>query len=77
MKKYYLNRFGVATNPTETMDVFTDFIGNGEAISKLGRFNSNKYLSKISEDVINGLDESIGSEDEKILDYEEYYTSHH
>ena len=31
-EKYYKNRFGVATNPGQSMEVFIDFIKNGEAI---------------------------------------------
>jgi len=40
MKNFRQNRFYVATNPAESFEKFTDFITNGEAIERLGDFNS-------------------------------------
>ncbi len=74
---FYQNRFGVATNPSESMQNFVKFISNGEAITNLGAFNSNPDAVSFSYDLMNGLDTWIGEEDQKLMEYFEHYKTDH
>lgn len=40
MAEFSKNRFGVATNPAESTELFIKFLTNGVAIGELGDFNS-------------------------------------
>lgn len=42
------NRFGIATNPAESLEVFSEFVTNGYAIEKLSDFNEHEIPRKIS-----------------------------
>lgn len=69
LKNFSKNRFGVATNPAESFEIFTQFITNGQAIEELGEFNSSADAQKISSDLIEGLDSWMPAEDRRLLAY--------
>lgn len=77
LKNFSKNRFGVATNPAESFEIFTQFITNGQAIEELGEFNSSADAQKISSDLIEGLDSWMPAEDRRLLAYNRQSSSSH
>lgn len=77
MEKFYKSRFGVATNPAQSLEIFIDFLSNGTAIAELSELNIVKDGITINEDFRDGLDTWIGEEDEKLVEYARYYKSDH
>lgn len=77
MEKFYKNRFGVTTNPGQSLAIFIDFLSNGTAISELSEMNIVKSGITMNEDFREGLDTWIGDEDEKLVEYARYYKSDH
>ncbi len=75
LNNFRQNRFGVATNPAESFELFTQFITNGLAIEALGDFNSSVSAQKISNDLVEGLDSWIPEEDRRLMAYNKFYAS--
>ena len=77
LKNFSKNRFGIATNPAESFELFTQFITNGLAIEGLGDFNSSISAQKISNDLVEGLDSWMPDEDRRLMAYNKHYASSH
>jgi hypothetical protein len=69
----YTNRFGAYSSPTRSMDEFVSFISSKTALEETFEYLAAPEAIRATDDIMNGLDSWMSSEDRRIVDYYKTY----